>query len=265
MPADAFPGLPRIILVGPRGGANVGSVCRAMANMGAADLVTVGEDFDSGEARMMAPHAAHLLDRRTKVRTLAEAVAGSSVVVGTTARGGPYRERTRDIREVAAETVAAAGQARPPALVFGPEATGLSNDDIAVCHRLAFIPTAGDGGREPFSSLNLAQAVMVCLYEFMRVRMALAERPVRHVAGQADAGDVERMALAMRDALGEIGFLSEESPLPVMAALRSVFGRAHLDEREVRIMSGIARQIMWYARGGREVAADKRRRGEKLR
>lgn len=236
-----------------------------MANMGTADLVTVAEDFDIVDARRMAVHAAPLLERRRVVATLAEAVAGCSVIIGTTARGGPYRERTRDIREIASEAVSAADPDRPSALVFGSEPTGLTNEEIAVCHGLAFIPTATADGQEPLSSLNLAQAVMVCLYEFMRARMSSEEISAGHPTPRADAADVERMALAMKDALAEIGFLSELSPLPVMAALRSVFGRAALDEREVRIMSGIARQIMWYARGGHAVAADKRMRGQKLR
>ena len=119
--------------------------------------------------------------------------------------------------------------------------------------------------QEPMSSLNLAQAVMVCLYEFMRARTAAGSSAGGPGIDQADAAEVDRMARDMEEALTEIGFLSEVSPLPVMAALRSVFGRASLDDREVRIMSGIARQIMWYARGGREVAADKRSRGRKLR
>ena len=265
MQADAAPALPRIILVGPRGGANVGSVCRAMANMGAAELVTVDEDFDVAQARMMAVHAAGVLEGRVRAGSLAEAIAGCSAVIGTTARDGAYRERVADIRDVAYQLVGPGRPGRGPALVFGPEATGLTNEDIAVCHRLAFIPNASDGAHEPMSSLNLAQAVMVCLYEFMRARTAAGGSAGGPGIDQADAAEVDRMARDMEEALTEIGFLSEVSPLPVMAALRSVFGRASLDDREVRIMSGIARQIMWYARGGREVAADKRSRGRKLR
>jgi tRNA/rRNA methyltransferase len=251
------------VLVRPYGGANVGAVCRAMKNMGAGALTVVGGEFDLDQARRTAVHASDVLESRLDTDSLAQAISGCSVVVGTTARAGGYRERVCDIRELAGEIARAErGAAGVPALVFGPEDSGLTNADIALCHRLAFIPA--DAG---YLSLNLAQAVLVCLYELMRARAGLdadrASRDEEHP--RADAAEVEAMYGALEQALLAIGFLADDNPKHVMMTLRALVGRAGPDEREVRVLRGIARQITWFADGGYETARRKRERGEKLR
>jgi tRNA C32,U32 (ribose-2'-O)-methylase TrmJ len=97
------PATVRVILVRPIRGANVGAVCRAAKNMGAGPLAVVGGSFDADEARRTAVHAADVFDARTEAKSLPDALAGCSLVVGTTARDGPYRERGRDIRDAAAD------------------------------------------------------------------------------------------------------------------------------------------------------------------
>lgn len=260
--------LPRVVLVRPRGGANVGSVCRAMMNMGADDLVVVDGRFDLDEAAVMAVHARSVLDRRRDVSSLSEAIAGCSVIVGTTARKGPYRDRSVDIRELAAGLVRAE-PAAPAALVFGPEDTGLTNEDVAVCHRLAFVPTT-----DAYPSLNLAQAVIIVLYELHRARLLdtgvepSADRTrssTPSAVEPADAADVEQMFVGLERVLIDVGFLSSDNPGHIMATLRALLGRAGLDERELRILRGVVRQIGWYVEGGREIALAKRERGEKLK
>ncbi|MFP6627271.1 MAG: RNA methyltransferase [Deltaproteobacteria bacterium] len=256
---------PRVILVRPRGGANVGAVCRAIKNMGGGCLVIVDGRFDLEQARRMAVHAADVLEARLEVDTLREAIEGTSVVVGTTARGGAYRCRSTDIHELVKEIVGGGGDDPSWALVFGPEDTGLSNQEVAVCHHLAVVPTAKE-----YSSLNLSQAVLLCLYEVWRRRLACsaddpADRQGQPMFEAADAGAVDDMCVALEKALVEIGFLSPSNPHPVMAALRSAFGRAHLDVRELSVLRGIARQISWFSLGGREIAHDKRSRGQRLR
>ena len=269
----AEPGrLPRVVLVGPRGGANVGAVCRAIKNMGGGGLAVVAGAFDPAEARAMAVHAGDVFDARMEVETLRDALAGCSTVVGTSSRGGPYRQRSRDIRELAAQLAAeqltAGARAKPLALVFGAEDTGLTNEQVGVCHRLAVIPAA-----DVYRSLNLSQAVMIVLYELMRARESAAGQSL---AGQgaaggaggeqvADAAEVEDMYIALEKALTAIGFLSEDGPTAVMAALRNLFGRSGLLKRELKIMRGVARQIKWFAEGGDEVARAKRARGQRLR
>jgi len=235
--------------------------------MGAGELHVVDSGFDLEQARHAAVHAADVLAARREHASLRGALEGCSFVVGTTARGGPYRERGADVRRVAAEIAAAevATGDLVPALVFGPEDSGLSNDDVACCHRLAFIPTSAE-----YASLNLAQAAVVCLYEVLRARVARAEAPGREDAtdtfgARADAAEVEDVYAALERSLLEIGFLSADNAQHIMMSLRAVFGRSGLDERELRILRGVARQISWFAGGGDEVARRKRERGEKLR
>jgi tRNA/rRNA methyltransferase len=256
-----------VVLVRPRGADNVGAACRAIKNMGAGALVIVGSDVDAAAAARMAVHARDVLDERVEVPRLADAVRGCSVVFGTTARGGPYRERSRDIRELMQSAVASTlsagpGASAPVAVVFGPEDTGLTNDDIAVCHHLAFIPTS-----DAYASLNLAQAVVVALYEFRRALLSHDETRIAQPASRAhaDAGEVEAMFEQLELALLDIGFLLQENPGHVMATLRGLLSRAGLDPREVAVLRGLARQIGWFADGGHEVVAAKRQRGGKLR
>ncbi|TFH23873.1 MAG: RNA methyltransferase [Myxococcales bacterium] len=259
--------LPRVVLVGPRGGANVGAVCRAIMNMGGGDLYVVDGNYDTEQAAIMAVHARPVHDARRDVTTLREAIRGCSVVVGTTARKGPYRERSRDVRAAAAGLVRAENQgATPVAIVFGPEDTGLTNEDIAVCHDLVFIPTT-----DAYQSLNLAQAVMVVLYEIHRARLDVpgeessADPDESSLRLLADAGAVEEMFGGLERALVDVGFLPSENPKHIMVTLRALFGRAALDDRELRILRGIIRQIRWYVDGGREVALAKSARGENLK
>jgi tRNA/rRNA methyltransferase len=256
----------RVVLVRPVRGSNVGAVCRAIKNMGAGSLHVVGGAFDPDHARRTAVHAHDVWEARTVAPSLTDALAGCSLVVGTTARGGAYRERGRDIRDIAAQIAAA--ECTPdglgPALVFGPEDSGLSNEEIAACHRLAYIPTSAD-----YASLNLAQAAVVCLYEVLRSRVlssaAAGPNPAPGDRGRADAAAVEDMYAALERALLAIGFLSPQNPAHVMMTLRDVLGRAGLDERELRILRGVARQISWFADGGDDIARAKRERGEKLK
>lgn len=255
----------RVILVSPAGGINVGAVCRAIRNTAAGELWVVRPTFDPLPACRAAVHAVDVLEGRREADSLEEALAGCSFVVGTTARRGAYRSRSRDIREVAAEIARAeVSESAPPAFVFGPEDSGLTNEHIARCHALAYVPT--DAG---YPSLNLAQAVLICLYEVLRARAACEPPPAFGPGGRceprADAADVEAMYAALQDALVTVGFLSEDNPEHVMMTVRAVLGRAGLGERELRVFRGIARQIRWFGDVGRDVALRKRESGEKLR
>ena len=126
------------------------------------------------------------------------------------------------------------------ALVFGPEDHGLDNEQLARCHRLAYVPTA-----EVYASLNLAQAAVVCLYEWMRSNPNASPPP------PAAAADDRMQAEALADlqsVLEEIGFLEGDQAARVMGTIRSILTRSGLDEREVAILRGMARQIRWSAR-----------------
>ena len=127
--------------------------------------------------------------------------------------------------------------------MFGPEDHGLSNADLKHCHQLIAIPTS-----EEYSSLNLAQAVLICCYELRKAASSgktETEPPVT-----AKAGDIDFALERLKASLLRIGFLDPQNPEHIMFALRRIFGSTGLEDRDVRILLGLARQIDWYARDG---------------
>lgn len=243
----------RIVLVRPAGAANVGAVARAMKNMGLRHLVLVQPRFRNPFwARAMAVHAGDVLERMQVVERLDDAIGDCGLVVGTTCRQGLYRTPTGTARELASRLVAAA-QAQRVAVVFGPEDHGLSNDDVKLCQQLLTIPAAPE-----YPSLNLAQAVMVVCYElFLAAQAGVVAYPKLR---RAPARQVEFMFEKLQAALLQIGYLHPQNPDHIMFAFRRVLGRAGLEERDVKILLGLARQIQWYGSGGWR-AMDARERG----
>jgi tRNA/rRNA methyltransferase len=247
----------RIVLVRPKGSGNIGSVARAMKNFGVRDLAIVGGGrTESLLARAMAAHARDVLKSARRFETLREAVADCGLVVGTTCRGGLYREHSRPPSE-AAPAIAAAARKATCALVFGPEDHGLSNDDLKHCQQIITIPTDPE-----YPSLNLAQAATVCLYEIF---LAAIETRAGEDIERAAAEDVERLFDKMKTSLLEIGYLDPQNPEHILFAFRRIFGRGGLEEKDVRILIGLFRQIDWYANEGSKVVQEKRRKGLKIR
>src|SRR6267142_328557 len=193
----------RIILVHPRGSGNIGSVARAMKNVGAGELAIVGKARTrSFWARAMAVHGREILADAKSYETLREAIADSTLVVGTTCRAGLYRSHSQTPKEVAPTVVAALGKGKV-ALIFGPEEHGLSNKDLEHCQLLVTIPTHPE-----YQSLNVAQAAMICLYECYVASLAPAASDGIH---RAEAEQIERLFDIMRNALLKIGFLDSEN------------------------------------------------------
>ena len=150
----------RVIMVRPHGSGNIGSVARAMKNLGAGELVVVGKArTQSFWARAMAVHGRDILADAKCYESIREAIADCTLVVGTTCRSGLYRSHSQTPREIAS-TVVGAAQKGKVALLFGPEDHGLSNKDLEHCQLLVTIPT-----RSEYQSLNVSQAAVICLYE----------------------------------------------------------------------------------------------------
>jgi len=157
----------RVVLVSPRNPLNIGAAARAMSNFGFAELRLVNAyDVAFREARS-AVNAGAVLDGAREFPTLAEAVADCALVVGTTSIGHRALEHPLRRLELAGAQIRKKLESAPVALLFGSEKFGLSNEDMSHCHWLLRIPT-----REEHGSMNLGQAVALCLYEITRKPVA---------------------------------------------------------------------------------------------
>lgn len=234
----------RVVLVRPQGAANVGAVARAMKNMGLDDLALVGTSKRRVlSAATTAVHAGDLLERATRPRSLAEAVADCHLVVGTSAQGGLYRAEPESPRDVIDDLLAAARAGRA-AVVFGPESHGLTRDDLRHCQRLVCIDTAPE-----YTSINLAQAVLLFCYEMRRHCDALETLPPARPA--ALPAELDRLESRMQAALLEMGFLNPQNPDRIMFVLRRMLGRAVVRPLEARVLMALARQMRWCAAAAR--------------
>ena len=248
----------RLVMVRPRGSGNIGSVARAMKNLGAKELAIVGKARTrSFWARAMAAHGRDVLAETKCYESIRAAIADCTLVVGTTCRSGLYRSHSQTPREVGLEIVGAAQKGKV-ALLFGPEDHGLSNKDLEHCQLLVTIPTHPE-----YQSLNVAQAAVICLYELYIA--ALKPSSVDEGIQRAEAEPIERLFDIMRDSLLKIGFLDSENPEHMLLAFRRIFGRAGLEDKDVRILTGMFRQIEWYANQGWKVVEEKEKRGIKIR
>ena len=247
----------RIVMVRPHGSGNIGSVARAMKNVGAKELAIVGRArTQSFWARAMAVHGRDILSATKCYETIRDAIADCTLVVGTTCRAGLYRSHSQSPREVA-PAVVAAGRKDKVALLFGPEDHGLSNKDLAYCQQLITIPAHPE-----YQSLNVSQAVVICLYEIYLASLAPAQNDGIE---RAKAEDIERLFDIMRNSLLKIGFLDSENPEHMLLAFRRIFGRNGLEAKDVRILTGMFRQIEWYANQGWKVVEEKEKQGIKIK
>lgn len=230
----------RVVLVRPLYGGNIGSVCRAMANMGLSDLMLAeAAPFDLQDARKMACWAGGILDARREAPTLAEAVGDCVMTLGATARAGLYRAHAKTPRDWAPDILRLA-QTGKVALVFGPEDNGLSNDELEACSRLIQIPSA-----PAYRSLNLAQAVLICAYEVFLAGGAF--EPLQEKSEPATMALKERCFAMWERALLGIGFMEPDMAQHMMLGVRRLFSRGPLTADDVRILMGMARQTAWCA------------------
>ncbi len=228
----------RIVLVKTFHPGNIGAAARAMKNMGLSRLYLVQpQDFPSFEASQRASSATDILQQAVVVDSLAEALEGCALAVGTTARLRSVQWPQVDSRRCG-ELLVEESREREVALVFGRERTGLHNEELERCQMLVNIPTG-----EAYSSLNLAQAVQVLCYEILMAGSAgVEERP----AAVKDAKDREATSEQMEgmyghffDTMERLEFFGERNPEHVMRRLRCLFGRARPSQREVQILRGM--------------------------
>jgi len=225
-----------IVLVHPQFPGNIGSVCRTMKNHDLSDLRLIHPPLDRrNEASRMAHGATDLLESAKRVFTIEEALGDISFVVGTTARLGGWRSQILQPHEGAQEILKAA-QSNRVALLFGSEDTGLSNEVVKRCQLLVTIPTS-----KQHRSLNLSHAVAILGYELFKEARCLPPA----LPSMAKIESVEAMFEDLTQALTLINFLRPGNPDYWMLALRRLFARTGLSEREVNLLRGICRQIRW--------------------
>jgi tRNA/rRNA methyltransferase len=228
----------RVVLVETRNPLNIGAAARAMANFGFVRLRVVNPyDVAFREARS-AVGAAPLLEAAEEFAGVAEAVADCRLVVGTTSVG--HRELRHPIRrlEYGARIVRRGLAQAPVALLFGSEKFGLSNEDLSHCHWLMRVPTAGAD-----LSMNLGQAVALCLYELARDPKAVETRPekIKLAAGAQN----EQMTALLLEALRRSGYVNPVTAVSAEEKARRLVRRLNITARDAPVLLGMLRQILW--------------------
>ena len=224
----------RVVLVQTTHPGNIGATARAMKNMGLERLCLVEPaSFPHADATARASGADDLLAEATVHATLEEALAGSHLVFGASARLRTISWPQVTPRE-AARQAAGLEEGSEVALVFGREHSGLTNRELELCHCLLHIPA-----NPAFSSLNLAAAVQVVSYE-MRLAMELSSgKAEEREAPDATVDELAGFYQHLEQALQDIGFLDPDNPRQLMRRLRRLFNRARPDRMELNILRGI--------------------------
>ena len=237
-----------VVLVAARNPLNIGAAARAMSNFGFLDLRLVNPYQVAFRRARSAVGASELLEKAREFDTLADAVADCTLVVGTTS--GARRELHHVLRrlELGARVIRRRAKGSRVAILFGSEKFGLSNQDLSQCHWLMRIPT-----RDQHTSMNLGQAVAVCLYEMVR---AVPERGPMPVEEPAAAGSVERITSLLLDLLRDSGFLGRHPSSAAEEKARRLVRRLHLPARDAEVWMGIFRQIAWKLRNGKDPGGD---------
>jgi len=227
----------RVVLVDARNPLNIGAAARAMSNFGFHHLRVVNPYDVAFQGARSAVGAAEVLASAEKFETVAEAVADCSLVVGTTSVGHRDLQHSLQRLEAGAPVIRAHLPSGPCALLFGSEKFGLSNKDMSHCHWLMHIPT-----REEHFSMNLGQAVAICLYELIRDPAATREP---EQGSPASSAEVERITETLFTALRASGYPKLNSSDSFEGAVRRLVRRLHLQTGDAEFLLGMLRQMIW--------------------
>jgi TrmH family RNA methyltransferase len=253
----------RVVLVDARNPLNIGAAARALSNFGFQHLRVVNPYDVAFEGARSAVGAAEVLAHAEKFATVAEAVADCSLVVGTTAIGHRDLQHSLQRLEVGAPVIRAhlrehlassSVSSQEPAsdgcaLLFGSEKFGLSNKDMSYCHWLMHIPT-----RDEHRTMNLGQAVAICLYELARDAGATAE-PAKGSA--ASAAELERIHETLLAALCASDYPKLNTSHSFEGAVRRLVWRLRLQTGDAEFLLGMLRQMVWKMGKGRKSGDEK--------
>jgi TrmH family RNA methyltransferase len=240
----------RVVLVATRNPLNLGAAARAMSNFGFLRLRVVNPYEVAFREARSAVGAPELLASAEEYKSIAEAVADCTMVVGTTAVR--HRDLQHPLRLLDEGAVAirahlvsgAANEGSRVALLFGSEKRGLSNQDLSHCQWLLRIPT-----REEHISMNMGQAVAVCLYELAREGRTATPAQQTERLDLATAGELERITALLLDALRASGYLDSRAAPAAEEKIRRLIRRLNLPVADAEIWLGMLRQIVWKLKG----------------
>ena len=232
-----------VVLVRARNPNNIGAVARAMHDFGFRHLCIVNDYAIPFQDARSAIDAASILEAALEVSSVAEAVDGCTLVIGTTAVG--ERQLTHPLYELPhAASLIRAEISHPGgrmALLFGSEKTGLSNEELSHCNWLLTIPMhQGAGARHP--SMNLGQAAAVCLFELVRSELPSS---LRETDPPPSAADLERLTVLLADVLEQAGYTRRHPANSSPEQVRRLVRRMALSATDAAVWTGILRQLLW--------------------
>ena len=241
----------RIVLVEPEKPINVGTVMRAMKNMGFHNLYLVNPvEMDLQQTQISAHHSEDMLSRIVIVKTLEEALDGIRESYGFSARQRSKTWASLDLASATSRSIQLVKSEQKVAYVFGRERTGLTNEELDACHCRVHIETAD------YASLNLAQAVLLAMYEATRqLRTNDVQSPAELPALDSHApntlpatcDDISRLMSRIENMLVEIGFFKSQDPNSALRRLKNIVQRADLHDDEVRLLLGVCAEVTNYA------------------
>lgn len=246
---EAMDQQPAFILVRPQMGENIGAAARAMWNFGLdrMRLVAPRDGWPNPASVAMASGAGRLLDDAQLSETVADAVADCHFVFATTARARDLTKTVYSPEGAMIEARRRIALGEKIGFMFGPERAGLENEDIAQANAIISVPVNPE-----FPSLNLAQCVLLCGYEWRRGGEAIADHSVEMAGTEtANGAEVEYLARHFEDRLDEAGFFFPEPKAEGMKTnLRNMWSRLPLTRADVQMLHGMMRQMVrWKTRG----------------
>jgi tRNA/rRNA methyltransferase len=236
----------RVVLVATRNPLNIGAAARAMSNFGVRRLRVVNPYEPAFREARSAVGAAELLAKAEQYTEVGKAVADCKLVVGTTVAESRDLQHRLVRLDLAGRTIKRQLKAGPVAILFGSERYGLSNEEMSHCHWMMRIPT-----EEQHGSMNLGQAVAVCLYELVRGQKAASEKAaqtkkdqVRKMDKIAGSGEVERLTKILLQVLRDSEYIKPRA-VASEEKLRRLVRRINLKANDADVLVGMMRQVAW--------------------